>query len=61
MQRSHLAFVVEDMSEALKGKEVILPPGSPSNGIRTAMIIHDGALIEVMEFQKRPAKERHPS
>lgn len=42
------------INNAKQGKEVLLPPGSPSNGIRTAMIVHDGALIEVIEFQKKP-------
>ena len=49
----HLAFEVDNMDEALKGKDVLLPPGAPSSGIRTAMIVHDGALIELIEFQKK--------
>ena len=48
----HVAFEVEDIDEALKDKEVLLPPGSPSSGVRSAMIIHDGALIELIEFKK---------
>jgi hypothetical protein len=48
----HLAFVVDNMDQALAGKEVLLPPGEPSTGVRTAMIIHDGGLIELMEFSK---------
>jgi hypothetical protein len=48
----HIAFEVDDLDQALVGKQILLPPGTPSNGIRTAMIIHDGALIELIEFQK---------
>ena len=46
----HLAFVVEDMSMALDDKEILSPPSSPSEGLTVAMIVHDGAPIELMEF-----------
>ncbi len=46
----HLAFVVDDLEAALEGKEVLTPPNSPSEGLRVAMIVHDGAPIELMEF-----------
>jgi hypothetical protein len=49
----HMAFVVDDMDKALEGKEIVLAPGEPSEGVKTAMIIHDGALIELMEFKKQ--------
>jgi hypothetical protein len=48
----HIAFEVDDMAEALQGKEILLPPGTPSEGVQTAMIIHDGALIELIEFKR---------
>lgn len=47
----HLAFQVEDLDVALMGKEVIIPPGSPSDGVRTAMIVHDGVPIELIWFR----------
>lgn len=46
----HLAFVVDDLETALEGKQVLTPPNSPSEGLRVAMIVHDGAPIELMEF-----------
>jgi hypothetical protein len=49
----HIAFEVDNMVQALKGKEVLLPPGEPSSGVRSAMIVHDGALIELIEFQNK--------
>ncbi len=49
----HVAFVVDNLDEELKNKEILLPPGVPSNGIKTAMIIDDGALVELMEFEKK--------
>ena len=49
----HLAFVVEDLDAALAGREILFPAGSPSDGVRTAMIVDDGAPIELMEFSGR--------
>lgn len=46
----HLAFVVNDMSIALDGKEILSLPTSPSEGLTVAMIAHEGAPIELMEF-----------
>jgi hypothetical protein len=46
----HLAFEVDDLETALKGKEVLTPPNSPSDGVRVAMIVHNGAPIELIQF-----------
>jgi hypothetical protein len=46
----HIAFEVDDLDAALKGREVIFPPGSPSEGVRAAMIIDDGAPVELITF-----------
>lgn len=48
----HIAFEVDDLESALQGKEVLTWPNSPSEGVRVAMIIHNGAPIELIEFQK---------
>lgn len=48
----HIAFEVDNLEEALAGKEVLTQPNSPSDGVRVAMIIHNGAPIELMEFRK---------
>jgi hypothetical protein len=47
----HIAFEVDDLDEALKGKEILIEPGSPSDGVRAAMIVHDGAPVELIEFR----------
>jgi hypothetical protein len=49
----HIAFQVDNLEEALVGKEVLTWPNSPSGGVRVAMIVHNGAPIELIEFQKR--------
>jgi hypothetical protein len=48
----HLAFEVDDLDAELQKHnfEVISPPGSPSEGVRTAMIVNNGVPIELIEF-----------
>ena len=50
----HLAFEVEDLDHELanRGLTVIAEPNSPSDGIRVAMVVHDGAPIELIEYEK---------
>lgn len=48
----HVAFEVDDLDTALEGQEVIHPPGSPSEGVRAAMILVDGAPVELIWFRK---------
>jgi hypothetical protein len=49
----HIAFEVDDLDSALEGKDILSPPGSPSKGVRAAMIVHNGAPIELIEFRKK--------
>ena len=49
----HVAFEVHDLDEALKGKDVLLAPAAPSDGVRAAMIVHNGAPVELIEFRTR--------
>jgi len=48
----HVAFEVDDLDAALEGQEVIHPPGSPSDGVRSAMILVDGAPVELIWFRR---------
>jgi hypothetical protein len=48
----HIAFEVDDLEAAIVGKQLLTPANSPSEGVRAAMIIHNGAPIELIEFQK---------
>jgi hypothetical protein len=49
---AHVAFEVDDLDAALQGQEIIFPPGSPSDGVRAAMILHNGAPVELITFGK---------
>jgi hypothetical protein len=51
-KQPHVAFEVGDLDEALRDREVVFPPGSPSEGVRSAMIAHDGALVELISFRR---------
>jgi hypothetical protein len=53
----HVAFEVDDLDAALEGQDVIHPPGSPSEGVRAAMILVDGAPVELIWFEKQPPTE----
>ena len=53
---AHVAFQVEDLDAALRGRRIIFPPGAPSDGVRSAMIEDNGAPVELIEF--RPSRAR---
>jgi hypothetical protein len=50
----HVAFEVDDLDKELKEHdfEIISAPGVPSEGVRAAMIRHNGAPIELIEFNR---------
>jgi len=48
----HLAFVVDDLETALEGCEILSGISTPSDGVRVAMIVDNGAPVELMEFSK---------
>ena len=53
----HIAFEVDDLNEALKGKEILIEPNSPSPGVIVALIIDNGAPVEFLQIDKSIAKE----
>jgi hypothetical protein len=48
----HIAFEVDDLEAALAGLGLTAEITSPSAGVRVAMIVADGAPIELIEFRK---------
>jgi len=50
----HIAFEVKDLDSAIKGKQLLGQVTSPSEGVRVAMIIDNGAPVEFIEFTKKP-------
>ena len=57
-QVPHVAFEVDDIEEAIGGFKVIYPISSSSEGVRSAMIVHDGAPIELIEFSAKRKVEK---
>ena len=47
----HIAFEVDDLESAIEGKQILGKIESPSKGVRTAMIIENGAPVEFIEFK----------
>ncbi|MCI0515190.1 hypothetical protein L0128_18405 [candidate division KSB1 bacterium] len=48
----HIAFEVADLEAALVGKALLIPPNSPSPGVRVAFIVDQGAPVEFLEFSE---------
>jgi len=51
----HLAFEVNDLDLELRNHDlrIITEPNQPSNGVRVAMVEHNGAPIELIEFSTK--------
>jgi len=53
----HVAFEVDDLEAEIQGKEVLIAPNSPSQGVRVAFIVENGAPIEFLQFESRPRED----
>ncbi len=51
----HVAFVVDDLQKEIQGKNIIIQPNSPSDGLMVAFIEVNGAPIELMEYKNKEA------
>ncbi len=48
----HIAFEVDDLEAAIAGEVLLGEICSPSEGVRVAMIIDNGAPIELLQFSR---------
>ncbi len=55
----HVAFVVDDLQAAIVGREVLIAPNSPCEGVTVAFVIERGAPVEFLQFD-RPESEIWP-
>jgi hypothetical protein len=46
----HVAFVVDDLEAAIAGKELLISPNRPSEGVTVAFIVDNGAPVEFLQF-----------
>jgi hypothetical protein len=49
----HVAFEVDDIHDAIRGKKVIIEPNSPSEGNIVAFIEENGAPIEFIQVNRK--------
>jgi hypothetical protein len=54
----HIAFEVDDLDAALARLGVTTDITSPSEGVRVAMIVDNGAPVELIEFRKPDDRQR---
>lgn len=47
----HVAYLVDNIEDALQGKEILVETFSPGEGVRVAFIVHNGAPVEFMEIK----------
>jgi hypothetical protein len=53
----HIAFAVDDLDEAVKGREILIAPNESSAGVRVAFILDDGAPIELLQFAETKTRK----
>ncbi len=49
----HVAFEVDDLEAELAGKEILIAPNSPSEGVMVAFIVDDGAPVEFLQIERK--------
>jgi hypothetical protein len=49
---AHVAYLVDNIEDALEGKEILVETFSPGEGVRVAFIVHNGSPIEFMEIKE---------
>ncbi len=47
---SHIAYKVENLKEAMAGKQILMEPFSPVPRLTVGFIVEEGAPIELMQF-----------
>ena len=52
----HVAFVVDDLQAAIAGKDILIAPNSPADGIIVAFIVDNGAPVELLQFDNPEAE-----
>jgi hypothetical protein len=46
----HVAFEVDDLQAELAGRDVLIEPDSPSQGVTVAFVVENGAPIEFLQY-----------
>ena len=46
---THVAYKVDDLAAAMAGKDVLIEPFEPMEGVHVGFILHEGVPIELMQ------------
>ena len=49
----HIAYKTDDLRGEIEGKEILLGPFTPLEGLEVVFILEDGAVVEYMQFGDR--------
>ena len=49
--QAHMAFATDDVQREIAGKQIILEPFVPMEGLTVAFILEDGAVFEYMQWE----------
>jgi len=52
----HVAFAVDDIEAAIAGKQILIQPNRPADGVTVAFIVENGAPIEFLQFDRPEAE-----
>ena len=55
----HIGYVVENLEDAISGRNIVLAPTSPAPGVKVAFVLEGRDLIEFLQFD-RPEHEVWP-
>jgi len=58
-KQPHVAYVVDDLQKAIYGRNIVLEPTSPCDGVTVAFVLEGRDLIEFLQFDK-PEEEVWP-
>lgn len=47
---THIGYKVDDLEVALQGKDILVEPFTPLEGVKVAFIVEEGAPIELMQM-----------
>lgn len=53
----HVAFEVDDLESELRGKQILIAPNSPSEGVIVAFIVDEGAPVEFLQFDRPEGRD----
>jgi hypothetical protein len=57
----HVAFAVDNLAAAIAGRQVLIEPNSPSEGVTVAFIVDNGAPVEFLQLGPEESRPKVPA